>query len=262
MGGRRNIAVAFSFSLLLGRAADAQWNDPKLVLGQVGFNVAVSFVGKMVIGHVPPGPALKQALKEGAVSGLVAHAGYSISGHHPRWALAGKALAQKSVGMTRRSVRDVPVLDQSLLTHWELTHSFIHFKWDGAPHAQIDVVNLAFSTYFAFGPDHYDFDLGRTLTSGSLVFRNFAAPSHLRGMYVPGALWVDAFDDDIPNVLSHEIIHSFQAERGSALKQWERGVFRFNWLVFASGVPALLSGWPEHGARWHELEADGYADPR
>jgi len=262
MGRTKHLFSVAVLSLLLARTGDAQWQDPKLIAGQVGFSIAVSFVGKMVVGRLSPGTALKQALREGAAAGLVAHAGYSVAATHPDWALVGKTFAQKSVVMTRRSMRAQPVFDSSFLTHWELTHSFLHFKWDGAPHASLDVINLAFSSYYAFAPDHYDFDARRTLLSGSLVFLNRKATPGLRGLYVPGAIWVDAFDNDIRNVLSHEIVHSFQAERGASIKEWHHGALRFNWLVVASGVPALLSGWPEHDDRWHEYEADGYADAR
>ena len=63
-------------------------------------------------------------------------------------------------------------------------------------------------------------------------------------------------------MLSHEIVHSFQAERGASIREWHHENVRFNWLVFTSGVPAMLAGWPEHDTRWHEIEADAYAGER
>ena len=81
----------------------------------------------------------------------------------------------------------------------------------------------------------------------------------LRGYYWPGVIWIDASRNDAQWVLSHEIVHSLQAERGSAIKEWHHENIRFNWLVFASGVPAMLAGWPAHDTRWHEIEANNYA---
>ncbi len=259
MGSRQWICGLCLGCFLFARAGEAQWRDPKLIAGQVGFNIALSFVGKMVLHHESPKRAFTQALKEGSVSGLMAHGGYTIAAQNPNLALVGKALAQKSSLTTRRSIQGQPVFNESLYTHWELTHSFVHFKWDGSPHLQIDAINAAFSAYYVFSSDHYVFDTKRTLTSGSLVFLNRDPPPRLRGYYVPGVIWIDASRDDAQWVLSHEIVHSLQAERGTAIKEWHHKNIRFNWLVFASGVPAMLAGWPEHDTRWHEVEANNYA---
>jgi hypothetical protein len=258
--GRRQWICGVSLGLFLfARAGDAQWRDPKLIAGQMGFNIAVSFVGKMLVHHETPGRAFKQALKEGTVSGLMAHAGYTIAGQNPSYALVGKILVQKSSLTTRRSIRGLPVFNETLYSHWELTHSFVHFKWDGSAHVELDAINAAFTAYYLFSPDQYDFDLRRSLLSGSVVLLNRDPPSGLRGYYVPGVIWIDASRDDAESVLSHEIIHSFQSERGSAIKEWHYNNIRFNWLVFASGVPAFLAGWPEHDTRLHEIEANKYA---
>lgn len=259
MGSRRWICGLSLGLFLFVRTGEAQWRDPKLIAGQVGFNIAVSFVGKMVVSHEPPGQAIKHALKEGTVSGLIAHAGYSLAGQHPNCALVGKALAQKSSLTTRRSIHGLPVFDASFISYWELTHSFVYFKWDGSPHVQLDAINAAFTTYYLFSPDQFSFDARRTLLSGSMVFVNRDPPRGLRGYYVPGVIWIDASRDDAQWVLSHEMIHSLQAERGSTIKEWHYDNIRFNWLVFASGVPAFLAGWPEHDTRWHEIEANKYA---
>ncbi len=260
MGSRHWICGLCLGCFLFARAGEAQWRDPKLIAGQVGFNIAISFVGKMVMHHESPKRAITQALKEGTASGLMAHGGYSIAAQNPNLALVGKALAQKSSLTTRRSIQGQPVFDESLYTHWELTHSFVHFKWDGSPHLELDAINAAFSAYYVLSsPDQYTFDTKRTLTSGSLVFLNRDPPPGLRGYYVPGVIWIDATRDDAQWVLSHEIVHSLQAERGSAMKERHQQNIRFNWLVFASGVPAMLAGWPAHDTRWHEIEANNYA---
>lgn len=262
MGSRQWICALWLGCFLFARAGEAQWRDPKLVAGQVGFNIVVSFVGKMVVHHEPPGRAIKAALEEGTVSGLIAHTGYTVAARNPDLALVGKLLAQKSSSMTRRSMRGLPVFDETLYTHWELTHSFVHFAWDGSPHVQVDAINAAFSAYYLLSPGSYSFDARRSLTSGSLVFLNHDAPAGLRGFYVPGVIWIDASRNDTRWVLSHEIIHSLQAERGTAIKEWHYNNIRFNWLVFSSGVPAFLAGWPEHDNRWHEVEANDYAGER
>ena len=260
MGSRQWICGLCLGCFLFAQAGEAQWRDPKLIAGQVGFNIVISFVGKMVVNHESPKRAFTQALKEGTVSGLMAHGGYPTAAQNPNLALVGKALAQKSSLTTRRSIQGEPGVDASLYTHWELTHSFVHFKWDGSPHLEIDAINAAFSAYYVFAsPDQYTFDTKRTLTSGSLVFLNRDPRPGLRGYYVPGVIWIDASRDDADWVLSHEIVHSLQAERGSAIKEWHYESLRFNWFVFASGVPAMLAGWPEHDTRWHEMEANGYA---
>lgn len=261
MGSRQWICGLCLGLFLLARVGETQWRDPKLIAGQVGFNIAVSFVGKMIVHHEPPGRALKQAVKEGSVSGLLAHTGYSITGRNPSYALVGKLLAQKSSLTTRRSIHGLPVFDETLYSHWELTHSFVHFKWDGSLHVELDAINAAFTTYYLFSPDQYSFEARRTLLSGSMVFVNHAPPPGLRGYYVPGVVWIDASRNDAQWVLSHELVHSLQSERGSAIKEWHYNNIRFNWLVFASGVPAFLAGWPEHDTRWHEVEANKYAGP-
>jgi hypothetical protein len=258
MGRRLAVGSSVLLWLLHATTASAQWSDPKLIAGQVGFHVAVSFVGKLVH-HEPPGRAIKEALEEGALAGGLAHTGYCIAGTHPGWALAGKALAQKGYLTTRRSIEGLPVFDETLLTHWEITHSFVHFEWKGGPRFEIDAVNAAFSSYYVLSGDPYHFDARRTLLSGSLVFQNSSPPPPLLGFYVPGVLWIDADRVDDPTIWGHELVHSLQAERGSSVKDWHYGPLRLNWLVFASGVPALLSGWPDHDTRLHEREADAYS---
>jgi hypothetical protein len=240
-------------------AAEAQWTDPKLIAGQVGFNVAVSFFGKLVLGHESPGSALKQALLEGSASGAMAHAGYCIAGTKPELALVGKALAQKSTLTTRRSMSGQPVFDESLWQHWEITHSFIHLELRGSPRVRIDAVNAAFALYYLGHGEPYHLDGKRSLLSGSLVFTNDAPPGRLRGYSVPGVIWIDDSRDDAPVIWGHEVVHTLQIERGAAISDWRVGTFRINWLSFASGVPALLAGWPEHDRRLHEREADGYS---
>ena len=241
------------------RAAYAQWKDPKLIAGQVGFHVAVSFVGKLVVERESPGRAIKQALKEGAFSGLTAHAGYTLAGHNPNWSLVGKTLAQKANLTTRRSVQGLPVFDASLYSHWEITHSFVHFRWDGRPQLSLDAINAAFSAYYLFSSHPYELDAKRTLLSGSLVFLNHNPPERVRGYYVPGVIWIDASTEERDRVLAHEVIHSFQAERGTSIHEWNYRSLRLNWLVVASGVPAFLAGWPDHDDRLHEQEANRYA---
>ncbi len=71
---RKKLLVVFF--LLLGvfpNTAAAQWADPKLIAGQVGFGIAASFFGKLLIAHESPGEALKEALVEGSAWGMVAH---------------------------------------------------------------------------------------------------------------------------------------------------------------------------------------------
>jgi hypothetical protein len=261
MGKRFGVAASLALLLAPVTAAEAQWNDPKLIAGQVAFHTAVSFVFKL-IHREPPGRALREAIQSGALAGGLSHAGYCIAGRNPEWALAGKALAQKGSLTTRRSVDELPVFDRSLLTHWEITHSFVHFEWNGKPKVEVDAINAAFSAYYLASGDPYEFDAKRTLLSGSLVFQNQSPPPGLLGYYVPGVLWIDAERLDERPIWGHELVHSLQAERGAAIRDWHYGPLRFNWLVLASGVPALLAGWPDHDRRFHELEADGYSGTR
>ena len=151
------------------------------------------------------------------------------------------------------------MFDRSLLTNWELTHSFVHFEWDGKPKVEIDAINAAFSAYYLTAGAPYVFDGRRTLLTGSLVFQNEDPPSGLLGFYVPGVMWIDRDRLDDRGIWGHELVHSLQAERGTSIRDWHLGPLRFNWLVFASGVPALLAGWPEHDTRLHEIEAERYA---
>jgi hypothetical protein len=265
MGSKRpalaGIVVASGLVLSVTGVAEAQWRDPRLIAGQVGFHVAVSFVGKL-IHHEPVGRAFKQSLKDGAFAGGLAHAGYCIAGRHPEWALAGKILAQKSYLTTRRSVDGLPVFDRSLLDEWELTFAFVHLEWHGKPGVEIDAINAAFSAYYLTAGSPYHLDPRRTLLSGSLVFQNDNPPDRLLGYYVPGVIWIDSNRAEDQRIWGHELVHSFQAERGSAIRDWHWGPARFNWLVFASGVPALLAGWPDHDTRLHELEAEAYSGTR
>jgi hypothetical protein len=261
MRRRFGVTVLAGSLLASAAAAEAQWDDPKLIAGQVAFHTAVSFVAKL-IHHEPPGRAIREALKSGLLAGGLSHAGYSIAGRNPEWALAGKALAQKGSLITRRSVDGLPVFDRSLATHWEITHSFVYFKWDGKPTVEVDAINAAFSAYYLASGDPYDFDFKRTLVSGSLVFQNHDPPPGLLGYYVPGVVWIDAERLEDKRIWGHELVHSLQAERGAAIRDWRYGPLRFNWLVLASGAPALLAGWPDHDRRLHELEADGYSGTR
>jgi hypothetical protein len=253
-------AALLAASTFWGKAAEAQWKDPKLVASQVGFHVAASFVGKL-IRHEPVGPALRQSLEDGALAGGLAHTGYCIAGKHPEWGLVGKVLAQKANATTRRSMDGLPVYGRSLLTTWELTHSFVHLEWTGSakPRVEIDAINAAFSAYYLAAGSPYHLDGKRSLLSGSLVFQNENPPEGLLGFYVPGVLWIDRERVNDRSIWGHELVHSLQAERGAAIRDWRLGPLRFNWLVFASGVPALLAGWPDHDTRFHEIEADRYS---
>ncbi|MGH9321023.1 MAG: hypothetical protein ACRD21_27825, partial [Vicinamibacteria bacterium] len=219
---------------------------------------AVSFVGKLLHKESPK-RALREALQAGILAGGLAHVGYCIAGRNPEWALAGKALAQKASLTTRRSLDGLPVFDGSLATNWELTYAMVHFKWDGKPHLELDAINAAFAGYYFAKGEPYSFDAKRTLLSGSMVFQNHNPPPGLLGFYVPGVVWIDSSRVEDRSIWGHELVHSFQAERGTAIHDWNVGPLRFNWLVFASGVPALLAGWPDHDQRLHELEADGYS---
>jgi hypothetical protein len=227
----------------------------------VAFNFAVSFIGKLVHDHQSPGKALKSALIEGTASGLVAHTGYCLTGREPEFALVGKTLAQKSSLMTRRSMEAKPVFDETLYSHWQLTYSFLHFKLDDSPHFEIDVLNAGATAYYAFS-DGYDFDLSRTLYTGSVFFRREYGTQRIRGYSVPGVVWIDAKWYDDREILGHELIHTLQFERGSAIADWRYKKLRFNFLALASGVPALLKGWPEHDSRLHEREANLYVGRR
>jgi hypothetical protein len=254
----RGVGWLVAVGISVASAADAQWADPRLVAGQVAFGVGVSFFGKVLVKHRPAGAALKEALREGAASGLLAHAGYCIAGSEPRLALAGKALAQKSSLMMRRSIQSEAVFDQTLVSEWALTHSFLYFRFDGRPHLEVDVINAAGSAYFLLSRP-YELDARRSLWSGTLWFRNPAPPADTRGLAAPGVIWVAASHYQDQTVLGHEIVHSLQSERGAGIYDWHYKGLRFNFLAFAEGVPALLSGWPEHDRRWHEREADLYA---
>jgi hypothetical protein len=240
------------------RWAEAQWADPRLVAGQVGFGIVTSFFGKLIFAHESPGEAFKQALVEGAAWGMVAHSGYCVAGGNPHLALVGKTLAQKSALMGRRSIHGEPVFDRSLYSHWQLTHSFVYFEFNGTPRVEIDAINASFATYYLLS-DGYHLDPGRSLYGGSLVFHNDRPPEHIRGFFVPGAIWLADTEDYDESVFAHELIHSLQAERGSTFADLHAKGFRFNFLVLTSGAPALLDGWPDHDQRLHEREADRYA---
>jgi hypothetical protein len=258
MRGRWLGLIVVGLCSLPTRSAQAQWGDPQLIFGQVAFNVAASFVGKVLLHHQAPGPAIKSALVEGAASGLVAHTGYCVAGRHPHMALVGKALAQKSSLMTRRSMNEKPVFDRSLLTHWQITHSFVYIQIEETARVEIDVLNAAGAAYFLFS-ENLQPELGRTLYTGSMFFRNKDPEERIRGFAIPGAIWMaDSYYDD-KSVLGHELVHALQNERGSAVADWHYKGLRFNLLALAPGVPALFEGWPEHDRRLHEREANLYA---
>jgi len=256
--GRLSIGIFIVVFLIGSRPAHAQWNNPRLIAGQIAFNFAVSFIGKLVHEHKSPGQALKAALIEGTASGLVAHTGYCLAGTEPRLVLVGKTLAQKSSMMTRRSMEGVPVFDKTLYSHWQLTHSFLFFKFDGSPHFEIDVLNSGAAVYY-LASENYHFDLSRTLYTGSMFFHREETMKNVRGYSVPGIVWMDKDWYDDKTILGHELIHTLQYERGSAVVDWHYKGLRFNFLALASGVPALLKGWPEHDNRLHEREAYLYA---
>jgi hypothetical protein len=123
---------------------------------------------------------------------------------------------------------------------------------------EVDVLNATVAAYFLTADDLH-FDLGRTLYSGSLFFRNENALVNQRGYSAPGAIWIRSLDYDDPYVFGHEMVHTLQNERGSAIADWHYKGLRFNFLAFAPGVPALLEGWPDHDQRLHEREATLYA---
>ena len=185
----RRVAVGF-FLLMCAfpNNAVAQWADPSLVASQVGFGIATSFLGKLLIARTPASDAFKEALIEGSAWGMVAHTGYYVTGRNPKLALVGKTIAQKSTLMGHRSIRGEPVFDESLYSHWALTHSFVYLEFHGKkPSVQLDVVNAGFSAYYLFS-DRYDMDVGRTLYGGSLVFQKTEPDPYVRGLYVPGVI--------------------------------------------------------------------------
>jgi hypothetical protein len=72
MGRRRAIALVGLLCLSVSVKAFAQWGDPKLIAGQVGFNVALSFLVKVLLQRDPPRRAIEEALKDERLSSLVA----------------------------------------------------------------------------------------------------------------------------------------------------------------------------------------------
>lgn len=256
----RTVVVTLLTVVLQAQAVRAQWTDTKLVAGQMGFHITVSFLGKLVFTDEPAGEALREALREGAAAGALAHAGYCLTGRDIRLALPGKLLVQKANLLTRRSVEGRPVFDDSLYSDWVITHSLLHLGYvDHQPRVALDVVNAAFAAHYAFA-EGFDLNAGRTLLTGSFVFENRRPPAGVDGYYVPGVIWVDAEQAEDESILRHELIHALQAERGAALYDWQGEGLRLNPLTFASGVPAFLEGWPQHDARLHEREAHWYTD--
>jgi hypothetical protein len=256
----RTVVVMLLTVLLQAQAARAQWADPKLVAGQMGVHVTVSFLGKILFGDEPVGRALREAVREGAMAGVIAHTGYCLTGRSARLALPGKLLVQKANLMTRRSIEGLPLFDESLYSDWVLTHSLFHLRYEsGRPRVELDVVNAVFTARYAFA-DGFALHTGRSLLSGSLVFENQRPPLGVDGYYVPGVIWIDGGQWDDESILRHELIHSVQAERGAALYDWHGVGLRLNPLAFASGVPAFLEGWPNHDRRLHEREAHWYTD--
>jgi hypothetical protein len=256
----RAIVVMMLTLVLQALPARAQWADAKLVAGQVGLHVTASFFGKLVLGRQPVGDALREALREGAAAGLVAHAGYSLAGTDARLALPGKLLVQKAGLLTRRSIASQPVFDSGLYSDWVLTHSIFHLRFvDNKAAVELDVVNAAFAARYLLAED-LELNAKRTLLSGALVFDNHAPPLGINGYHVPGVIWIDAAQSDDESILRHELIHSLQSERGSALFDLHGHGLRLNALTFVSGVPAFLEGWPSHNRRLHEQEAHWYTE--
>lgn len=257
---KRAVVVMLLTLVLRALPAHAQWTDPKLVASQMGVHVTASFLGKLVFGHEPPGRALREALREGAAAGVMAHAGYCMTGRDVRLALPGKLLVQKASLVTRRSIEGRPVFDDSLYSDWVLTHSLFHLRYvDHRASAELDLVNTAFAVGYLFADD-FELKPRQTLLSGSLVFENHAPPPGINGFHVPGVIWIDAAQSADEGILRHELIHGLQAERGSAVFDWRGEGLRLNPLAFASGVPAFLEGWPNHQRRLHEREAHWYTD--
>jgi hypothetical protein len=151
-----------------------------------------------------------------------------------------------------------PVFNRSFLTHWHLTHAFVHVRFEESPRVELDILNAAGGVYF-LASSGYEFDFGRTLYSGSLFFRRRDGLYNIRGYTVPGVIWIRENSYDDPTVMGHELVHTLQNERGAAIADWHFKGLRFNLLALAPGVPALLEGWPEHDDRLHEREADAYS---
>jgi len=250
-------AVVLLSSTMAGRA-EAQWTNPRLIGSQVAFGIGATFVSKVFIKHAPLGRALKESILPGATAGVVAHTGYAIAGRRPKLALVGKALAQKSALITRRAIDGNSVFDGSLYSEWALTHCFVYLRFDPRPKVELDVLNAGVGSYYLLSRDHA-FDRARSLYSGSLVFKHGTSKPYVHGYAAPGVIWVDASSYDDDQVLGHEVVHSLQAERGAGVRDWHYRGLRFNFLAFASGVPAFITGWPEHDRRWHEREANLYA---
>jgi hypothetical protein len=256
----RAVVVMLLAVVLQASPVRAQWTEPKLVAGQMAFHITASFLGKLIFAREPAGSALRDALREGATAGLVAHAGYYLTGRDARLALPGKLLVQKASLLTRRSIEGGPVFDASLYSDWALTHSLFHLRYvDHRASVELDVVNTVFASRYLFA-DGFDLDTKRTLLSGSLVFANQAPPPGINGFFVPGVIWIDAAQAADESILRHELIHSLQAERGAALFDWRSDGLRANPLAFATGVPAFLEGWPIHERRLHEREAHWYSE--
>lgn len=250
------LVTALSF---VGRTAEAEWRDPRLIASQVAFGVGASFFGKVFLKHRPLRAALKESLLPGVAAGLVAHAGYSVAGREPKLALVGKTLAQKSTLVTRRAIDGEPFFDGSLYSDWALTHSMFYLRLErGKPRVELDVLNAVVSAYYLSSPQ-YTFDARRSLYAGSLVFKNASPDRYTHGFATPGAIWLSPESYDDPQVFGHELVHTLQIERGAGFYDWHAKGLRFNLLAFTSGVPAFLRGWPEHDHRWHEREADLYA---
>jgi hypothetical protein len=105
MGKRFGVAALSSLFAPVA-AAEAQWNDPKLIAGQVAFHTTVSFARSSFTMSL--GRAIKEALKSGA-SREACPTRDTVSPAGTRSGPAGKALAQKGLLTTRRSADGLPV---------------------------------------------------------------------------------------------------------------------------------------------------------
>jgi len=281
----RVIGLAVLFVAANGRGparADAQTAQQhlQLVLGNYALATLAQFAGKVMSGQ-NVGRAVRHSAVEALVPAGLQHAGMMLLGRSWRLALPAQALVQKGAMLQRRSMLEQPLFE-GFWTSWELDYLWFNLRLDHghvrSPRVNLETVRAALVKRH---PTPARLEWSRSLITG--------VPTRLADRLRGGA-WgremgqlVD-LNRDVMNgtatnrdggeaVYRHELVHTLQSIRGSALldvmlrqdaaQTRPLGFLRYNMaLPDLNQVQAfLLNGNRpvDHRLRFSEWEADAYA---
>lgn len=215
----RSAIAVIAILAFLGKRAEAQRDDLKLLGYQYVWSFGQEFVGKVIHGE-NVGESFLKSFYESAPPAVLRHVGMRMVAENWRLAIPAQLLIQKAVQVERLSIEGKPIISTSLLTSWELDYLWFNLRVKEGkpllPKVNIDAVRES----FRYGRRNFLWD--ESFTSGTVIWSTLGSLGTIpSGQTVAGRSWLGVIfvrpEYLSDGLLSHEIIHWFQEIRGGSL---------------------------------------------